>query len=109
MLNQSMGIEQTLLQEIEESKRWLNLEKDESTYKRDLAKRIELINWVLENMKNPEINICELIESKMREILDKVNKIDDSVEADPWHSELRILVWILYRVCFNETKQFERL
>jgi hypothetical protein len=59
MLNQSMGIEQTLLQEIEESKRWLNLEKDESTYKRDLAKRIELINWVLENMKNPEIYICE--------------------------------------------------
>ena len=50
-----MGIEQTLLQEIEESKRWLNLEKDESTYKRDLAKRIELINWVLENMKNPGI------------------------------------------------------
>jgi hypothetical protein len=59
MLNQSMGIEQTLLQEIEESKRWLNLEKDESTYKRDLAKRIELINWVLENMKNPENYICE--------------------------------------------------
>jgi hypothetical protein len=29
--------EQTLLQEIEESKRWLNLEKDESVYKRDLA------------------------------------------------------------------------
>jgi hypothetical protein len=28
-----MTIEQTILQEIEESKRWLNLEKDESTYK----------------------------------------------------------------------------
>jgi hypothetical protein len=28
-----MTIEQTLLQEIEESKRWHNLEKDESTYK----------------------------------------------------------------------------
>jgi hypothetical protein len=28
-----MTIEQTLLQEIEESKRWLNLEKDGSTYK----------------------------------------------------------------------------
>ena len=55
-----MGIEQTLLQEIKESKRWLNLEKDESTYKRDLAKRIELINWVLENMKNPSIKICDL-------------------------------------------------
>jgi hypothetical protein len=34
-----MTIEQTLLQEIEESQRWLNLEKDESTYKRDLAKK----------------------------------------------------------------------
>jgi hypothetical protein len=48
-------IEQTLLQEIKESKRWFNLEKDESTYKRDLAKRIELTNWVLENMKNPNV------------------------------------------------------
>jgi hypothetical protein len=47
-----MSIEQILLQEIEESKRWFNLEKDESTYKRDLAKRIELINWVLENMES---------------------------------------------------------
>jgi len=46
-----MTIEQALLQEIEESKRWLNLEKDESTYKRDLKKRIELINRVLENIK----------------------------------------------------------
>jgi hypothetical protein len=42
---------------------WHNLEKDESTYKRDHAKRIELLNWV-ENMKNPDIPICEVIESK---------------------------------------------
>jgi hypothetical protein len=42
MLIQSMTIEQTLLQEIEESQRWFNLEKDESTYKKDLAKRVEL-------------------------------------------------------------------
>jgi hypothetical protein len=40
-----MRIEQTLLQEIEESKKWFNIEKDDSTYKRDLGKRIELINW----------------------------------------------------------------
>jgi hypothetical protein len=66
----SMTIEQTLLQEIEESKRWFNLEK-ESSYKRDLAKRIELLNWV-ENMKNPDIPICEVIESKMYELLDKI-------------------------------------
>jgi len=50
--SQSTTIKQTLLQEIEESKRWLNMEKDGSTYKRDLKKRIELINWTLENMKN---------------------------------------------------------
>lgn len=36
--------ELALLQEIEESKRWLNIEQKESTYKRDLTKRIELIN-----------------------------------------------------------------
>jgi hypothetical protein len=38
-----------------------------------LAKRIELINWVLENMKNPDIQICDLIESKMNEIINKIN------------------------------------
>jgi hypothetical protein len=42
-----MSIEQILLVEIEESKRWLSRENDDSTYKRDLTKRIELINWVL--------------------------------------------------------------
>jgi len=72
-LIQSKTIKQTLLQEIEESKRWLNLEKDESTYKRD-AKTIGLINLVLENMKNPDIQVCDLIESRM----------------------------ILYQVCINE-------
>jgi nicotinic acid mononucleotide adenylyltransferase len=98
-------IEQILLQEIELSQRWFNLEKDESTHKRDLVKRIELINWVLENMKNPEINICELIESKMNEIIDTVNKIDSAIEAYPLHRDLRILDWILYQVCSNEIKR----
>ena len=97
-----MTVEQTLLQEIEDSKRWFNLEKDESTYKRDLANRIELIHWVLENMKNPEINICELIESKMNEIILKINQTYSILEADKLHSELRILDWILYEVCINE-------
>ena len=59
-----MNAQQTLQKEIEESKTWLSREKEESTYKQDLKKRIELINWVLENMKNPEIQICNLIESK---------------------------------------------
>ena len=32
----------------------------------------------------------------MNEIIDKVNKMDSAIEADPMHSELRILDWILY-------------
>jgi hypothetical protein len=52
-----------LQNEIEESK-WLDVEKDDSTYKRDLQKRIELINWVLEKMKISDIPICDTIESK---------------------------------------------
>jgi hypothetical protein len=86
-LIQSKTIKQTLLQEIEESKRWLNLEKDESTYKRD-AKRIGLINLVLENMKNPDIRVCDLIESKMNEIIDTLNKMDSAIEINPLNSEL---------------------
>ena len=39
-----MTVEQTLQTQIDESKKWLDREKDESTYKRDLKKRIELIN-----------------------------------------------------------------
>jgi hypothetical protein len=104
-----MSIQQTLQQEIEESKRWLDIEKDDSTYKIDLEKRIELINWVLEKMNNPYIPICDLIESKMNVIINKINQIDDAIEADPLHSELRILDWILYQVCTNKIKKFERL
>jgi DNA-binding Xre family transcriptional regulator len=80
-----MTIEQALLQDIEESKRWLNLEKDESTYKRDLAKRIELINWVLESMKKPDIQICNQIECKMNDIIDIVNRTESVIEADKMH------------------------
>ena len=100
-----MSTEQILLKEIEESKRWFEIEKDDSTYKRDLQKRIDLINWVLENMNNPDIFICEIIESKMNEIIDKINQMDSATEADPLHSELRILDWILYQVCSNEIKR----
>ena len=57
-------------EEIEDTRRWIEVEKDESTYKRDLRKRVEIINWVLENMKNPDTSICETLESKMNEIID---------------------------------------
>jgi hypothetical protein len=100
-----MSIQQTLQKEIEESKRWLDTEKDDSTFKRDLQKRIELINWVLENMKNSNVQICAVIESKMNEIILKINQTDSIMEADPLHSELRILDWILYQVCSNEIKK----
>jgi hypothetical protein len=97
-----MSIQQTLEKEIEESRTWLDRENEESTYKRDLQKRIALINWVLENMKNPNVSICGLIETKIREIIDIINQADSILEADKLHSEVRILDWILYQVCINE-------
>ena len=99
-----MSIEQILVQEIEESQKWLNTVKYESTYKRDLQKRIKLINWVLESIKNPDIQICALIETKMNEIIDMINKKDSIVESDPLDTELRILDWILYQVCVNQNR-----
>lgn len=100
-----MDVKQTLLREIEDSKRWFDTEKDGSTYKRDLAKRIELINWVLENMKNSNIEICELIESKMNEIILTINRTYSILQADQMHSELRILDWIFFQVCSREIKK----
>jgi predicted nucleic acid-binding protein len=97
-----MSLEQTLQTEINESKKWLDRENEETTYKRDLEKRIELINWVLENMKNPKVQICNLIENKMNEIIPIVNQTCSIIEADKLHSELRILDWILYQVCINQ-------
>jgi hypothetical protein len=97
-----LTVEQILQKEIEESRTWLDREKEETTYKRDLQKRIELINWVLENMKNPDIQPCPLIESKMNEIIIKINQTDSILKADKLHTELRILDWILYQVCINE-------
>jgi hypothetical protein len=97
-----MTVEQILQKEIEESRTWLDRENEESTYKRDLQKRIELLNWTLENIKNPNIYICALIESKMNEIILAINKTYSILEADKLHSELRILDWILYQVCINE-------
>lgn len=97
-----MTVQQILLQEIEESQRWLNTQKEESTYRRDLRKRIELINWVLTYMENPDTNICALIETKMNELIDQINVKDSILEADPLDSEIRILDWILFVVCSKE-------
>ena len=100
-----MPVTQILEQEIKDSELWLSRTQEESTYKRDLKKRIELIDWVPENMKNSEINICAVIESKMNEIIDEINKKHTILEQDPLDSELRILDWILYQVCKNEMKR----
>jgi hypothetical protein len=98
-----VGIEQTLQKEIQESNRWV--EKADGVYKRDLIKRIELINWVFEQMKNPDTFICAVIEFKMNAIIDEINKKDSIIEQDALDSELRILDWILYQVCGNEIKK----
>jgi hypothetical protein len=97
-----MNVEQTLQSEIQDAERWLDVQKEENTYRRDLRKRIELINWVLENMKNPDTNICALIETKINELIDEINEKDSILESDPLDSEVRILDWILYVVCSNE-------
>ncbi len=100
-----MIVDQLLQQEIKDSELWLSREKDESTYKRDLIKRIELINWVLQNMKNPNVEICSLIESRMNETIQEINKTDSIFESDKLHAEVRILDWIFYQVCISQ-KQF---
>ena len=97
-----MTAQQILLDEIQESKRWVDTA--EGVYKRDLRKRIELINWVLDNIKNPNISICDLMESKMNETIQKINKTSSLMESDPLDSELRILDWIFYQVCSNKQK-----
>ena len=87
-----MIVDQILQQEIKDNELWLSREKEESTYKRDLAKRIELINGVLENMKNPDVEICSLIESRMNETIQKINKTDSIFDSDKLHSELLSLL-----------------
>ena len=94
ILISSVTIEQLLQAEIDESKRWLDLETQETTYKRDIQKRLELVNWTSENMRDPNVQICALIESRVNEIIDKINQMDSILEADKLHSEIRILDWI---------------
>ncbi|HEX6379148.1 MAG TPA: hypothetical protein VFZ60_08735 [Nitrososphaeraceae archaeon] len=96
-----MSVVQVLQQEIKDSELWLSRTKKDSTYKRDLKKRIELINWVLENMRNPDVEICTLLEARMNETIQEINKTDSIFDADKVHSELIILDWIFYQVCVN--------
>lgn len=95
-----MSVELLLQNEIQETRRWVD--NAEGVYKRDLIKRIELANWVLQHIKNP--NVCEIIGNKINEIIDKINKTDSTFEADPLDSELRILDWIFFQVCKEQQK-----
>jgi hypothetical protein len=61
-----MNLSQKLQKEIEESKLWLCRENEESTYTRELKRRIELINWVLDSVRNHDNQICNQIEPKMQ-------------------------------------------
>jgi hypothetical protein len=102
-----MSIQETLQNEILESKRALDGPIDDTIYRRDHTKRIELINWVLENMNNQEIPICDKIESRMSEIIVAINRIHSIFKADKLHSQLSILDWIFYQVCSNKIKDYD--
>lgn len=97
-----MNLSQKLQKEIEESKLCLCRENEESTYTRDLKRRIELINWVLDSVRNHDNQICNQIESKMRKIILTINQTHSIIESDKLHSELRILNWIFYQVSNNK-------
>jgi hypothetical protein len=60
LLIDSMSKLQSLQKEIEESKRALQGPIDDTIYRRDQSKRIELMKSVLEKMNNPDIFICKL-------------------------------------------------
>jgi hypothetical protein len=103
-----MTVDQILQQEIKDSELWLSREKDESTYKRDLKKRIELIHWVLQNMKNHNVEICSLIEYRMNETIQEIKKLDSIFESDILDSELRILDWIFYQVSIGQQRTLQK-
>jgi len=53
-------------------------------------------------MKNPNVEIYSLIESRMNETIQEINKTDSIFESDKLDSELRILDWIFYQVCISQ-------
>lgn len=52
-------------------------------------------------MKNLDVEICSLIESRMNGTIQEINKTNSIFNSDKLHSELRILDWIFYQVCVN--------
>jgi len=94
-----MKLEQTLQDEFEEPKELLERTIDSTIYRRDLAIRLELVSWVADNIKDPDNQVSNLIESRMNEITLKINQTRTIFEADKLHSELNILEWMYNVVC----------
>ena len=53
-------------------------------------------------MKNSDVEICCLLESRMNETIQEIKKKESIFESNKLHSELRILDWIFYQVCINQ-------
>ena len=53
-------------------------------------------------MKNPDVEICSLIESRMNETIQEINQTHSIFQSDELHSELGVLDWIFYQVCTNQ-------
>jgi hypothetical protein len=68
----------------------------------EILKKIKLIDWVLQNLKNPNVEIYSLIESKIIDTIEEIKKKASILEFDILDSELRILDWIFYRVCKDQ-------
>lgn len=94
-----MNIKQILEKDLEESKLSLSREREESIYKRDLIKRIELLSWAIRNMENSDSQICDILESRMKKTILKINQTHSMIQSDKLHSELRVMNWMLYQVC----------
>ncbi|CAN5520590.1 hypothetical protein BH18THE1_BH18THE1_10560 [soil metagenome] len=102
-----INVERVLQDQIQESKRVLDEAIDDTIYRRDHSKRIELNTWVLDNLKNPDIITCKIIETKMNEITDKINRTHNVFEPDPLHCKYMILEHILHQVFSNEIKSLK--
>jgi hypothetical protein len=81
-----------------------DLSIDDTIYRRDHSKRIELINWIAENMKNPCFSICCVIENKTQEITDEINKKDSIIERDALDGKLRMLIGFYIRSTITQKK-----
>ncbi len=59
-------------------------------------------------MKNLNVEICSLIESRMNETIQEIKQKDSIFESDILDGELRILDWIFYQVCKDQQKKLAR-